>query len=148
MLRFILVALAAFAALGCGLMLSSAHSQAPPAAIAGEWTGKYICGQGITRLDLEIEQKAGNNLAATFSFGPLPENPDVPTGRYAMTGTWDPMLRRVQLEGVKWIEYPQNYIMVGLDGRMTADGGFIKGIVPTLFNCTDFEVRRPVELIG
>ena len=116
--------------------------------MGGVWVGKYICGQGVTRLDLDIKPGAGDAITATFSFGPLPENPEVPKGAYRMEGKYDPATRRVQLEGVKWIDYPQNYIMVGLDGHMTADGGRITGIVPTMASCTDFEVKRPVELIS
>ena len=118
------------------------------AQVAGYWVGKYICGQGITRLDLDIRQDKGNAITATFRFGPLPENPEVPKGSYRMEGTYDPKTRRVKLEGVTWIEYPQNYVMVGLDGRMDADGGRIAGMVPTMSNCSDFEVKRPTELIS
>ncbi|HEV7693344.1 MAG TPA: hypothetical protein VGO52_21090 [Hyphomonadaceae bacterium] len=151
MLRFALVSCAAIGCLAGAMFLTAAHAEPQlkkPSAVTGDWTGKYICGQGVTRLDLHIEQGKGMNLTATFRFGPLPENPDVPKGAYKMTGTYDPMLRQVQLEGVKWIEYPQNYIMVGLDGRMDADGGRIKGIVPTMQSCTEFEVKRPSELIS
>jgi hypothetical protein len=31
---------------------------------------------------------------------------------------------------------------------MDADGGRIKGIVPTMQSCTEFEVKRPSELIS
>src|SRR5688572_5758440 len=101
-------------------MFLSAHGEPQlqtSSRVSGQWVGKYICGQGVTRLDLEIRQDpAGkaNAITATFRFGPLPENPEVPKGAYRMEGTYDPASRRVLLEGVKWIEYPQNYIMVGL----------------------------------
>jgi hypothetical protein len=150
-IRFALVAFAVIGCLAGTMFLSSARAEPQlkkSLAVTGQWTGKYICGQGITRLDLEIEQGQGNKVTATFRFGPLPENPEVPHGAYTMTGTYDPILRHVELEGVKWIEYPQNYIMVGLDGRMDSDGGRIKGTVPTLGNCTVFEVKRPTELIS
>jgi len=150
-LRFALVSCAAIGCLAGAMFLTTAHAEPQlkkPSAVAGDWTGRYICGQGITRLDLHIEPGAGNKITATFRFGPLPENPDIPKGAYKMTGTYDPILRHVALEGVKWIEYPQNYIMVGLDGRMDADGGRIKGVVPRMFNCSEFEVKRPVELIS
>jgi hypothetical protein len=150
-IRFALVSCAVVGCLAGAMFLTGARADPQlkkRLPVAGQWTGKYICGQGITRLDLAIEQGKGNTLTATFRFGPLPENPHVPTGAYTMTGTYDPILRHVELEGVKWIEYPQNYIMVGLDGRMDPDGGRIKGIVPTLANCGEFEVKRPAELIS
>lgn len=136
-------------------MFLTAHGEPQKSVrVDGQWVGKYICGQGITRLDLDIRQdpirkKAGSTaITATFRFGPLPENPEVPKGSYRMEGTYDPKTRHVKLEGVKWIEYPQNYVMVGLDGRMDEDGGRIAGLVPTMGNCSDFEVKRPTELIS
>jgi hypothetical protein len=148
LLRFILVALAAFAALGCGLMLSSAHSQAPAAAIAGEWAGKYVCGQGITALRLNVADAGRGVISATFTFGPLPENPDVPRGAYRMEGSFDAKTRKMQLRGVKWIDAPNGYVMVDLDGRLDADGDRISGLVPEWPGCTVFEVSRPPLLIS
>ena len=150
MIRFALVTCAVAGCLAGTMVLTGARAepQNKSLQVAGQWTGKYICGQGITRLDLSIEQGQGNALTATFRFGPLPENPNIPSGAYTMKGSYDPLLRHVQLEGVKWIEYPQNYIMVGLDGRVEPDGGRIKGIVPRMSNCSEFDVKRPVELIS
>ena len=148
MLRFILVALAAFAALGCGLMLSSAHPQTPAPVIAGEWTGKYICGQGITALRLSVADAGKGGISATFIFGPLPENPDVPRGAYRMEGSFDSLTRKMQLHGIKWIDAPNGYVMVDLDGRMDADGARISGLVPEWPGCTVFEVSRSASLIS
>ena len=147
-IRFVLVSISAFAALAGAMALSDARAEPDRLTIAGDWTGKYICTQGITALRLSIAQGAGETITATFSFGPLPENPEVPKGAYRMTGTYDPASRHMTLSGVKWIHAPPDYVMVGLDGRMAASGEKISGYVPDLFGCTDFEVRRPVELIG
>jgi hypothetical protein len=147
-IRFALVSIFAFAALAGVMVLSDARAQARPSVIAGEWTGKYICTQGITALRLDIAQGAGQAITATFNFGPLPENPGVPRGAYRMAGAYDPASRRMTLKGVKWIDAPFGYAMVGLDGRMTSSGETISGHVPDLLGCTEFEVRRPVELIG
>jgi hypothetical protein len=147
-IRFALVSLSAFAALVGVMMLSDARADSKRPAVAGEWIGKYICTQGITALRLSVAQGQGQAITATFSFGPLPENPEVPKGAYRMAGTYDPASRHVKLAGVKWIEAPPDYVMVGLDGHMTASGDTIAGDVPDLFGCTDFEIRRPVQLIG
>jgi hypothetical protein len=147
-IRFALVSMSAFAALAGVMLLSDARAEPAKPAIAGEWTGKYICSQGITALRLHISHGRGQTITATFSFGPLPENPKVPEGAYRMAGTYDAASRHMKLSGVKWIEAPAGYVMIGLDGRMTASGDTISGFVPDLFGCTDFEVRRPVELIG
>lgn len=140
MIRIMLTAIAALT------LVPFAQAQTP--LITGEWEGRYICGQGVTALHLTIRKGAANAITATFSFGPVPENPEVPEGRYQMRGTYDPASRRMKLDGVKWIDEPAGYVMVGLDGHMTSSGQKISGHVPDLFNCTDFEVWRPVELIG
>jgi hypothetical protein len=147
-IRFALVSISVFVALAGVMALSDSRAQPAPPSIAGEWTGRYVCTQGITALHLDIAQGAGETITATFNFGPLPENPEVPKGAYRMAGTYDPASRRIKLSGVKWIQAPQDYVMVGLDGHMAASGERIAGYVPDLFGCTDFEVRRPVELIG
>jgi hypothetical protein len=147
-IRFALVSLSAFAALAGLMVLSDARAAPKPPAVAGEWTGRYICTQGVTALRLNIAQGAGDTITATFSFGPLPENPEVPKGAYRMAGTYSPASRHMKLSGVKWIDAPQDYVMVGLDGRMTSSGETISGVVPDLFGCTDFEVSRLGQLIG
>lgn len=148
MIRFALVSLSAFAALAGVMVLSDARAQPNPPTITGDWTGKYICTQGITALRLQIAQGAGETITATFSFGPLPENPEVPRGAYRMAGTYDPGSRQMKLSGVKWVEAPFGYVMVGLAGHMTAAGDTISGFVPDLPGCTGFEIHRPIELIG
>jgi len=147
-IRFALVSISAFAALAGVMVLSEARADPKPPGVGGEWTGNYICTQGITALRLQIAQGQGQAITATFNFGPLPENPEVPRGAYRMAGTYDPATRHMKLSGVKWIKAPPDYVMVGLDGHMTQSGDTISGDVPDLFGCTDFEVRRPVELIG
>jgi hypothetical protein len=150
-IRFALVALTAAVAFASAMFLSTARAQTPGNAspsVTGEWTGKYICTQGITALNLQVASAGGNAIKATFSFGPLPENPEVPKGAYEMRGTYDPATRSVKLKGVKWIDAPLGYVMVGLDGQMAPSGQKITGYVPDLFGCTDFEVWRPVQLIG
>ncbi|MBK8837151.1 MAG: hypothetical protein IPO30_00145 [Hyphomonadaceae bacterium] len=117
--------------------------------ITGDWTGKYICAQGVTALSLTIQKaNAPGAVVATFAFGPLPENPDVPEGAYRMRGKYDPMSRRLELSGERWINQPSGYVMVGLDGAMNSTGQKIAGHVPGLFTCTDFEVWRPAQLVG
>ncbi len=117
--------------------------------ITGDWSGRYICNQGVTALHLII-QSAGKpgTLTATFSFGPPPENPGVPNGTYTMRGKYDGATHRVTLAGERWVRQPLGYIMVSLDGRMTPDGDRITGRIPEMPGCTNFEVRRTAPLIG
>jgi hypothetical protein len=135
-----------------GLIVLASAIFAPIAAaqdVTGEWAGRYICGQGVTALNLTIA-KAGSPgaLTATFRFGPLPENPDVPKGAYQMRGAYDAGSRHVRLDGVKWVEAPAGYVMVGLDGHVSESGSRITGSVPDMFPCSVFEVWRPDPLVG
>lgn len=117
--------------------------------VTGDWAGKYVCAQGVTTLTLTISKaKATGDVTAVFRFGPLPENPDVPNGEYRMQGKYDPVARRITLSGDHWINQPNGYVMVGLDGVMSSTGQKIAGHVPDLFSCTDFEVWRPTPLVG
>ena len=136
-----------FTAIAMMALAPFAQARTPP--ITGEWTGKYICAQGITALHLTIEKaSAAGVVTATFNFGPLSENPEVPKGAYRMRGTYDAASRRLQLSADKWIDQPFGYAMVGLVGHMASSGEKIAGQVPDLFSCTDFEVWRPTQLVG
>ncbi len=136
-----------FTAIAIMALAPFAQAQTPP--ITGEWTGKYICAQGITALRLTIEKaSAAGVVTATFNFGPLSENPEVPKGAYRMRGTYDAASRRLQLSADNWIDQPFGYAMVGLVGHMASSGEKIAGQVPDLFSCTDFEVWRPTQLVG
>lgn len=136
-----------FTAIAIMALAPFAHALTP--LITGEWTGKYICAQGITALRLTIEKAStAGAVIATFSFGPLPENPEVPKGTYRMHGTYDAASRRLQLSADKWIDQPFGYAMVGLDGHMALSGQKIAGRVPDLFSCSEFEVWRPTQLVG
>jgi hypothetical protein len=147
-IRFALVSLSAVAALTGAMALSDARADPKSPSIAGEWVGRYNCTQGITALSLIVAHGEGQAITATFNFGPVPENPEVPTGSYRMTGTYDAATRHMKLSGVKWINAPLGYAMVGLDGHMKSSGQTISGHVPDLFGCTNFEIHRPVQLIG
>ncbi|RYG34267.1 MAG: hypothetical protein EON93_08340 [Burkholderiales bacterium] len=117
--------------------------------VTGDWSGRYICNQGVTAVHLII-QSAGKPgaITATFSFGPPPENPEVPKGTYVMRGKYESGERRLWLQGQRWIKQPFGYVMVGLDGRMSPDGDKIVGRIPDMDGCTNFEVRRTAPLIG
>lgn len=147
MLRFVLVSLSAFAALAGAMLLTNAHGEPNKSVITGEWRGSYICAQGETALKLTVTPAKAGAIEARFAFGPLPKNPEVPKGAYAMQGTFDPASRRMVLNGVKWIDAPFMYVMVDLDGRMNVDGNLITGKVPGP-GCTIFELRRDAQLVG
>ena len=49
---------------------------------------------------------------------------------------------------MKWIDAPEGYVMVDLDGRITPAGETISGVVPGFIGCTSFAVHRSADLIG
>jgi hypothetical protein len=89
--------------------------------IQGKWKGFYICGQGATGLLLTIAGDASSKLTARFYFFAFPENPNVPSGEFELTGSFDSALGRLKLSPSKWIKQPLGYNMVGLNGSLQAD---------------------------
>ena len=126
---------------------ASAKSPPPKPVVVGDWHGKYICGQGVTALKLSVAEGSRGKITATFRFGPLPENPEVPRGVYAMEGSYEGKTRRLSLKGVQWIDASSGYTMVDLEGFMDAAGLRLSGKVP-FPGCTRFELKRDAPLVG
>jgi hypothetical protein len=67
--------------------LQGAHSAAPAAptqrTMSGEWSGKYVCGQGVTGVQMIFSEDGSRALFHSYA---LPENPGVPEGCFAMSG--------------------------------------------------------------
>lgn len=128
---------------------AAAQDGAPDARAGGEWTGKYVCRQGVTGLRLVI-QSSGENAKAVFHFFGLPENPRVPEGCYTMTGTFSRTSGNLTLTGVRWLKSPgPRFVMVGIQGTVDADGRNLSGNVVGAPNCslvvlTRDEARRPL----
>ncbi|HXL87912.1 MAG TPA: hypothetical protein VN969_02835 [Streptosporangiaceae bacterium] len=116
-------------------------AQAAPA-LAGTWTGSYICSQGDTGLRLVIRAH-GAALTATFSFYALPRNPGVPSGEYTMTGTHS--ATRTVLKPGHWIKEPVGYEMVGLTAGPLADHGKVLRGRITNPACSTFSVTRSLR---
>ena len=116
-----------------------------PAALAAHslWNGRYECAQGITGLALTLDLEAGGRATAVFEFGPVPENPAIPSGRYLMAGTFFQSAEGTQLTLVpdRWIAQPPGYLMVGLEARIDAPARAMSGRVehPT---CTVLSLIR------
>jgi hypothetical protein len=108
----------------------------------GKWEGSYTCSQGFTRLTLQVTHNFESHwLDAVFAFYADDSNPDVPTGRYSMIGSYDPDSGNVDLNEAAWIEQPGGYVMVSLDGFINEESTSITGTVDN-FGCTVFTVVR------
>jgi clan AA aspartic protease (TIGR02281 family) len=85
--------------------------------------GSYICAQGLTALVLRIFiPSTASETRAQFSFGPSQLKPSVPNGSFSMVGHVDLSRGTMTLRPIEWIQRPEPYVMVGLEGA-SSDGG-------------------------
>lgn len=109
------------------------------AALQGTWRGKYRCGQGLTGLDLVISIE-GDALYATFSFYPIPENSDIPSGAFTMTGHYTKS--RLNLRQQSWLDKPSGYKMVDLSAALSdVSSKRLKGTIDSE-RCGRFDVKK------
>ncbi|MGH9210702.1 MAG: hypothetical protein ACRD2C_08465 [Acidimicrobiales bacterium] len=78
----------------------------------GAFSGTYACTQGVTGIDLTLEDLGDRVVGATYDFYAVAENPGVPSGSYRMEGTY--LDGEMVLSGTEWIEQPADYLMVDL----------------------------------
>ncbi len=117
--------------------VTSSAPAAPP--VDGVWTGTYTCNQGLTGVQLTITGSDGAALRATVNFYPVPSNPGVATGSFAMVGRYSDTSGLV-LNPDYWISEPPGYEMVGITAPpLTGDkmSGAVRGE-----NCSTFSVTR------
>lgn len=118
--------------------------------IAGEWSGVYVCNQGLSALRVSIARDpTGDGVTATFRFGPDARNPGVPRGAYSMSGKkFGAEDKRLRLHAGPWISQPVGYITVDLDGYMRGSGLHISGKVLGP-GCSGFDlIREGDALVG
>jgi len=112
-------------------------------AVAGRWTGTYVCSQGETGLDLTIEDEGDGDVSATFAFHAIESNPTVPSGSYTMSGGFQDGSLVLEPEG--WIEQPSGYELVGLTSDPLDDDGEATTTLSGQVDgpgCTDFDLTR------
>jgi hypothetical protein len=107
----------------------------------GVWRGRYICAQGATALTVTVKPAGARGVTAVFSFHALPENPNVPSGRFTMAGQLGPVDGHLKLVPRAWTRQPLFYVMVGLDGDYNQVSGQYTGIVDGP-GCTTFVLQR------
>ena len=94
---------------------------APAVAEPSNWVGAYKCGQGVTAVSLRVEPEKGEKVGGFLVFYPSPPNPNV--------GTLSADGRDINLVGAEWIEHPDRYEMVNLEGRIDATREIMTGRV-------------------
>lgn len=149
--RVILRRYSSRAVVAIGLACCAPHTTAsPPAAptsapvvkdadVTGTWIGDYRCPQGKTGLRLTVEQHSTGVVSGTFEFFPVPENPSVPEGSFAMMGSVSG--RQLTLAAGNWIQRPPGYETVGVSGEISPGGDSYAGKIQNP-DCGSFSVRR------
>lgn len=105
--------------------------------------GHYVCAQGRTELTLVIEDLQGHDVSAIFEFDyPGGGGTHTPaSGSFRMHGSYEAGTRAIRLDGDRWIDQPDGYVMVGLVGTVSKTGainGTVKGP-----GCSTFYLDAP-----
>jgi hypothetical protein len=123
-----------------GEMVWTTETPADASELTGTWRGKYVCGQGVTALVLEVRGQEAGRVEGTFAFSAAPENPGVPSGSYRVEGSLSPGMV-LRLDAREWIQQPQDYVSVSLVGRMDLRQARYYGFVDAA-SCETFTVSR------
>lgn len=86
-------------------------------------------------------------VTAIFHFYQTTKNPAVPTGTYAMNGSFDQKSKKIRLGGVSWINRPSHYDMVPLNGVISEDGFKLTGQIE-FQDCQTFTLLRTSKISG
>lgn len=90
-----------------------------PFALTRTWVGEYDCPQGLTDMKLRVVGVRGERVDAIYEFR---HGPTGAAGSYHIHGRFDFESGRVSFSPGAWIERPQNYVTVGLEGRIGGNG--------------------------
>lgn len=90
-------------------------------------------------------QPVVESITAIFHFYATSQNPDVPTGTYAMEGTFNNDTGELRLGGVSWINRPRGYDMVPLNGEIAPNAAELTGRIE-FHGCEQFTLRRTSQI--
>jgi hypothetical protein len=140
----------------CGTLIVSAqpdNTNLPSSSAAsqveflnGTWEGTYVCLQGLTNLKLVVKAKSTTEIDAVFLFSAHPQNPNIPSGRFRMTGNLEilnskDMPNLLDLKATTWINRPADWLTVDLRGDISSSKRRITGNVLTP-GCSTFDVVK------
>jgi hypothetical protein len=124
-------------ALAAGIVGSVAAE--PARSAGGEWTGRYICRQGVTGARLILSE---DGLRGVFHFYPLPENPRVPQGCYQVTGVFSASSGALAVMPGTWYMRPRGYSSAAFSGEVDASGQIFSGKIIGLDGCSAVLLSR------
>jgi hypothetical protein len=108
-----------------------------PFATRRTWVGDYDCTQGRTGLALRIVDVRGDKVRAIFDFHHAPSDA---AGQYLVAGTYDEGTGQVVFTPGPWIIHPDDYVSVGMEGRVSRDGAHFAGRI-TFPGCGGFRLQ-------
>lgn len=123
-------------AFGSG-MITQATAQSRAA--GGEWTGKYVCRQGVTGVRLILSQDGSRGL---FQFFPLPENPNVPEGCFQVTGVFNSGSGALAVIPGAWHLKPRNFVSITFSGTVDERSENFEGKIVGLDGCASVFLSR------
>ena len=118
--------------------------------LLGTWRGEYTAGQGRTSLSLIITEYRNDTISAYFYFSAHPENPNVPSGIYSMSGSIsDDMV--ITLTGQEWIVRPGTFGFINILGNLDINNMVISSNEASLSVSkvsNDTELRHNIAIIS
>ncbi|MEX1307879.1 MAG: hypothetical protein AB1Z19_05095 [Eubacteriales bacterium] len=95
--------------------------------VIGRYSGNYKNNSGMMNLVIEIVAiDANNRVIANFEFEPIAGNNQGKSGKYRLTGSFDPEFGEIVLSPDRWLSaQPAGYEMLAIEG--TVDGNQFKG---------------------
>jgi len=105
----------------------------------GEWTGKYVCRQGVTGARLILSEDGSRGV---FHFYPLPENPKVPEGCFQVTAVFNSTSGALAVIPGTWYLKPRNFMSVTFNGTVDTRGENFEGKIVGLDGCASVFLSR------
>lgn len=105
----------------------------------GEWTGKYVCRQGVTGARLILSEDGSRGV---FHFYGLPENPRVPEGCFEVTGVFNSTTGALAIIPGTWYLKPRNYSPAAFNGTVDQGGQNFEGKIVGLDGCASVFLSR------
>jgi hypothetical protein len=135
-----------FRFLGLGFFVSfllvatfAAPASAQSRSAGGEWTGKYVCRQGVTGARLILSEDGSRGV---FHFYPIPENPRVPEGCFQVTGVFNRSSGALAIIPGAWYLKPRNYLPAAFNGTVDERGENFEGKIVGLEGCASVFLSR------
>jgi hypothetical protein len=110
----------------------------------GDWTGKYVCLQGVTGARLILSEDGSRGV---FHFYPLPENPRVPEGCFQVTGVFNSASGALAIVPGAWYLRPRGYKPAAFNGTVDERSQNFAGRIIELQGCASVFLSRATPTV-